>query len=141
MCFPLDEAKILNRGFHAGHEWVVTHNGSGYRCGYVKVEPGHPWHGKSYDDFEAECHGGLKFARADTPCEKDGPDNGWWVGFDCAHDGDAPDPLLPNRDERFNVARAFLDDLGGYGTVRTQEYVETECRSLCEQASAQMTMA
>lgn len=33
---------VLAAGTHAGHEWQVIHNGSGYRCGYVKVPPGHP---------------------------------------------------------------------------------------------------
>jgi hypothetical protein len=136
MCLSVAVARpndVLAKGEHLGFEWMVVHNGGGYRCGYVKVEPGHPWFGKGYDDARTadgqyvEVHGGLTFAQPDTDCDKGGPDNGWWLGFDCAHSGDAPDPELPGR---HFLARGFGLD----GTVRTQEYVEAECRSLCEQA-------
>ncbi len=119
---------VLAKGEHSGHEWIVVHNGMGYRCGYVKVEPGHPWHGKGYSSIDAEVHGGLTFADADEPCDKGGPDNGWWLGFDCAHIDDAPDPELP--------ATRRLPCFSHDAAVRSQEYVESECRSLCEQAAA-----
>ena len=134
MCLPIKVARpdnVLAEGTHMGHEWAVTHNTNGYRCGYVKVEPGHPWHGKTDSDlYESgaypKVHGGITFAEADTPCDKGGPDNGWWLGFDCAHHGDAQDTTLPLE----HKMPAFLG-----GIVRTQEYVESECRSLCEQAA------
>jgi hypothetical protein len=112
----------------------VIHNGMGYRCGYVRVPVGHSWHGKGYDDICCDCHGGLTFAEMDEPCEKPGPDDAYWVGFDTAHGGDAPDPQLPSNGER-NFARMILGDEGGYGTVRTQQYAEDQCRSICEQAA------
>jgi hypothetical protein len=120
---------VLSEGTHAGHEFMTVHNGMGYRCGYVKVEPGHPWHGKGYDDINCDVHGGLTFAEPDKPCDKGGPDNGWWVGFDCAHSHDAPDPALPNAQRSAGI-------LGIFGSIRTQEYVDQECRNLCEQAAA-----
>lgn len=85
---------VLGSGIHEGFEWMVVQNGCGYRCGYVKVLPGHPWHGKGYDEIDPSCHGGLTFAHADTECGKGGQDNGWWLGFDCAHSQDEPDPGL-----------------------------------------------
>lgn len=115
---------VLGEGTHLGFEWVVVHNGMGYRCGYVRVPKGHPWHGKGYDDVDADCHGGLTFAKADEPCDKGGPDDAWWLGFDCGHAGDEQDLSLPH-DHVFGVG----------GVVRTQLYVEQECRSLCEQAA------
>lgn len=118
---------VLAEGVHAGFEWLVIHNNMGTRCGYVKVEPGHPWHGKGYDGVEADVHGGLTFAEADVDCGK-GDDNGWWLGFDCAHSCDAADPELPMRE------RATILSMFSRGKIRTQEYVEAECRSLCEQA-------
>lgn len=48
-------------------------------------------------------------------------------GFDCAHYGDAQDPMLP---------ASFKMQSFGDQTVRTQDYVKAECRSLCEQAAA-----
>lgn len=128
---------VLARGEHAGFEWMVVQNGRGYRCGYVRVPVGHPWHGKSYHDVDADAHGGLTFDEPDEPCDKGGPDNAHWFGFDCAHAGDAPDPALPGCGNRESVEDFFsiwgIHSDGG-GTVRTQEYVEAECRSLCEQA-------
>ena len=88
MCLPILVHRpdaLLNRGEHLCHEWVVVHNGNGYRCGYVKVLPDHPWFGLDWDDVPADAHGGITFSRADTPCDAAGPDDGWWVGFDCAH--------------------------------------------------------
>lgn len=116
---------VLAKGEHAGFEWMVIHNGMGYRCGYVKVEPGHPWHGKDDTDSFADVHGGVTFGAGDVDCGKGGADSGWWIGFDCAHFGDAPDRSLPIREP---------GSFGHAGVVRTQEYVEAECRSLCEQA-------
>lgn len=122
---------VLARGNHAGHDWVVVHNGIGYRCGYVKVEPGHPWHGADENDLACDVtiHGALTFAEHDIECGKPGAqDSGWWLGFDCAHAGDARDPSLP-----FN---RILLSFGDRGEIRSQEYVEAECRGLCEQAAA-----
>ena len=120
---------ILAKGEHQGLEWMVIHNGSGYRCGYVRIPAGHPWHGKGYHDLNVEVHGGITFAEPDVPCDAPGPDTDWWLGFDCAHTFDAPDPELPN------------SEIGWFGwkpssdcVVRTQDYVEAECKLLCQQA-------
>jgi len=125
---------VLATGEHLGYEWNITHNGMGYRCGYVRVPIGHPWHGKGYDEVDVDCHGDLTFAAADEPCDKAGEDNAWWVGFDCGHAGDAPDPELPGASRSLIPAVLALGRL--YGEVRSQEYVEDQCRSICEQAAA-----
>ncbi len=114
---------VLAKGNHLGFEYMVIHNDLGFRCGYVKVEKDHPWFGKDYDNIEASVHGGLTFAEYDVPCDKNGPDDGFWIGFDCAHSGDAQDLTLPH---------TFV--MPGNGTVKSQEYVENECKRLCEQA-------
>lgn len=51
----------------------------GFPCGYVAVEEGHPWHGKEYDDINADVHGGLTFAGTMPGDER------YWFGFDCGH--------------------------------------------------------
>jgi len=122
---------VLAKGVHDGFDFVVTNNGMGYRCGYVRVPIGHPWHGKDIGDIDAEVHGGITFAEADMPCANvDKADDGWWFGFDCMHHCDAPDLALPT--ER---PIPYEYD-GGYSKIRTQSYVESECRSLCVQAEA-----
>jgi hypothetical protein len=132
MCNPVTTShpdSLLLKGEHAGFEWEVTSNGIGYRCGYVRIPAGHPWHGSDIDDEalgEVEVHGGLTFAAADTDCGKGGEDNAWWVGFDCAHAGDSPDP---------EIGRGAIM-LGLRGTIRTTGYVAAECRRLADQAAA-----
>ena len=59
--------RVLGSGKHEGHEWIVTHNGIGARCGYVKVEPGHPWYGVNEYDIDCDVHGGITFAEPDFP--------------------------------------------------------------------------
>lgn len=117
---------VLATGTHLGYQWVVVHNRMGFRCGYVRVDKDHPWFGK--EDLKAEVHGGLTFAAPDEPCAKGGADDGYWFGFDCGHWDDAPDVTLPIEEAYRQMFKDFP------GTVRTQEYVEAECRSLCEQA-------
>jgi hypothetical protein len=135
MCNPVTTNHpdvLLAKGAQDGLEWEVTSNQIGYRCGYIRIPPGHPWHGKGYDDVRAadgdwpDVHGGLTFAEPDTDCGKGGEDNAWWLGFDCAHAGDAPDPDLPGCDARM----ARMES----GVVRTTEYVTDECLSLIDQA-------
>jgi hypothetical protein len=139
---------ILATGEHQGLKWHVIHNGQGYRCGYVRIPAGHPWHSKGYDDIDAQVHGGLTFADADVPCDALGEDNDWWVGFDCAHGFDLPDPSLPNNRPWSPFGSLYTSPLfcaidyaltakhapNAEYEVRSQEYVEAECRKLCEQA-------
>lgn len=126
---------VLSKGKHLGYEWATVCNNYGYRCGYVRVPLGHPWHGKGYDDVSVEVHGGLTFAESDVPCDAPGPDTDWWLGFDCAHGYDAPDPDLI---EKFDCP-SFIN-VWPSAVIRTQEYAESEYRSLCEQAAkAQIT--
>lgn len=134
MClpFPTLAQQTLNKGEHLGFEWEVVQNGLGYRCGYVRVTPGHPWFGKGYDDINADVHGGLTFCGHGKACPTHGPEAEWWIGFDCAHAGDAQDPELTwaKYGESVYQMPSYRGD-----KIRTQEYVEAECRSLCEQAS------
>lgn len=119
---------VLATGFHEGFEWSIVHNEMGFRCGYVQVPKDHPWYGKVFEEVDAEVHGGITFGEADKPCDAEGEDDKWWVGFDCAHAFDAPDPDLTRQTNVFDKFMIHGD------VVRTQEYVEAECRSLCEQA-------
>lgn len=139
MCNPVTTRRpdlLLSKGVQAEYEWEVTSNGIGYRCGYVRIPPGHPWHGKGYDDVKPypEVHGGLTFTEPDTHCGKGGADDAWWLGFDCAHAGDAADPSLPTSDGApLHPALARLGRESG--EIRTTDYVEEQCRRLAEQAA------
>lgn len=77
---------------------AVRNNGGGL-CGYVGVKPGHPAYGRdlcgSEYDERLDPHGGVTFSRTSERYAKHVDDeNGeardlFWVGFDCAHSGDA----------------------------------------------------
>lgn len=130
---------VLETGEHLGFKYHITNNGSGYRCGYVRVPEGHPWFGKGGMDLNCQVHGGITFGKQDIKCsEADGKD--WWVGFDCAHAGDLPDPNLPGYDPgRFNLGEMLtmlMERVSSVNTVRTQEYTRDEVFRLCEQAKS-----
>ena len=138
MCIPIDPERILARGEAHGHEWAVVHNGMGVRCGYVKVGPGHPWHGVDFDAVldasgdPPDVHGGLTFAEHDTPCQGGGEDDGFWLGFDAWHHGDRPDPSLPCPEPLRQIRAMFATH---HGEVRAQAYIEAECKQLCRIAA------
>lgn len=115
---PEHSSALLSEGEHEGIQWAVLHNGRGCRCGYIALPPGHPWHGFGYDEIDAAIHGGLTYAQGSA-------DGSHWIGFDCSHYGDAADPTLPN----------YREDFFRQGVIRTREYVEEQCLSLCEQAA------
>lgn len=115
---PLD---VLSQGEHLGFPWVTMKNGMGYRCGYVGIPKGHPWYGKGYDELCPEVHGGLTYADLSED------ESVWWMGFDCAHYMDAPDPQLVE-------AGYCFTRMNPAAIIRSQDYVESNCHTLCEQA-------
>ncbi len=52
----------------------------GHFCGYVRIPKDHPCCGKDYADIDIDSHYGLTFG--------DQLDDGYWIGYDCAHSGD-----------------------------------------------------
>jgi hypothetical protein len=143
MCNPVttrNPRALLEKGIHEGFEWEVTSNGIGYRCGYVRIPGGHPWHGKHYDNVEPypDVHGGLTFAQPDTDCGTGGEDNAWWLGFDCAHAGDAADDACmdgyPDGGKRVREIEDMYPIRGD--TIKTTSYAVSECQRLADQAKA-----
>lgn len=64
----------------------------GWGNGYVIIPPGHPAHGKDYDDINVDVHGGLTFAVSTdeewTHFPEGTPKDHWCVGFDTGHSWD-----------------------------------------------------
>ncbi len=74
-------------------------------------------------DLLFDVHGSLTFA---------GPRHAqtdWWLGFDCAHAGDAPDPELMSP-ELYGLRFRDPGDL-----IRSREYVSAECERLAKQVA------
>lgn len=122
-------------------------------CGYVGLEPGHPFYGLDYcrgcalrpepcgkawcDHAPASLlsvHGGLTYSGA---CQEDehgichvlGPGEEphlWWLGFDASHAGD----LVPSLLTLFSIPADMR------GTYRTLAYMQAECAHLAQQLDA-----
>jgi hypothetical protein len=124
---------------------IVRNQSGGNLCGYVGVPPGHPWHGKRYQDIEdnVKVHGGLTFSDRCAPkAEADpsryvchiaepGDPEPWWLGFDCAHAWDQSpgiDALLASRPD----GHLFRDHDKSY---RDFDYVTREVERLAQQAA------
>ena len=133
---------VLERGTTHGLDYLIVGLPMGHRCGYVRVPVDHPWHGIHYDapadgsapreddpyerllEARVQVHGGLTWSG------KLPPEEGWWLGFDCAHGGDAKDPSLMNDEYRETYGK-FPDFPGA--VIRTTAYVRDECDQLAKQ--------
>ena len=118
---------------YRGLTCAVWFNAQGFRCGYVSVPDGHPWHGvESPSRLGIDVHGGC-YCAGELDMLK-----GWFVWFDCAHSGDNRDidalPEGPNKEE----ARFLYNP---NGSVRSCAYVERQCRHVADQVIAAATPA
>jgi len=128
---------------YEGLRCVVIFGSIGHRCGYVGVPVGHELYGVEYDDaydkLEDGVHGGLTYAggSSDYPVKSDL----WWLGFDCAHYGDGKDLELAKEyfkdDEKLVKQIEMTIEIEGmyptYEPIKSQQYVENECKSLVNQ--------
>jgi len=82
--------------FVVENTWLKGFMDKGWGNGYVIIPPGHPLHGKHYDEISEHIniHGGLTYSRpvfngswwSDIPYTAH--PEGWVVGFNTAHFGD-----------------------------------------------------
>jgi hypothetical protein len=103
----------------------------GHRCGYIAIPKGHELYGKDYDEIDISIHGGLtygEYSENGYPVETE--EQVYWIGFDCAHCGDAKDlDLIKSFGEDRKEIKSMLEIEAKYpmgGIVRTLEYVENE---------------
>ena len=115
----LDKTQILEKEWktEAGLEAAVVIHPAGHRCGYVRMPAEHPYHGLGYDEMSICVHGGVTYSEEH--------DDGMWIGFDCAHYEDAPDPKFVNEDFKMVFYKG--------GVVRTLEFCVEECESIAKQ--------
>ena len=98
---------------HEGYHCKIQRQEAGILCGYVRLDPKHPYYNIKPDALslaELDVHGGITYCQM---CE-----DGFWLGFDCAHYGDLI-PLLYHRGET--------------GVYRDMDYVIKQLKSLVEQ--------
>lgn len=119
---------------HEGFPCLIVRNPMGALCGYVGVSKGHPWFEKSYNDVDAEAHGGLTYGAfcAGHVCHVPAPgeeDHVYWLGFDASHAYDLSPGLRAIRDG-FGWTRAY--ETGE--TYRDLAYMMQQTEHLARQA-------
>ena len=99
---------------------------------------------KKYDDIPVDRHCGLTYS--ENHLFGQGDKDTWWIGFDCGHFCDRADKETFEKyymdelkskavdTERASVISAYMMfELYSEYPVRTQEYVECECRKIVDQ--------
>jgi hypothetical protein len=148
MCLPLKPFKVEREWKHAGLSCaVVQGREGGNRCGYVRVPPGHQFHGKDYNDPNVKVHGGLTFGALE-PCTEHEDGQGYWFGFDCAHCYDKSyDPDMKPEDciteEGRKLLQIYQDMDGRYPMSEPEHFwtlpeVVAETERLAEQFAAEI---
>jgi hypothetical protein len=75
----------------SGYPCLLLRGPMHHWCGYVAVPPGHPAHGRHFNDLdELLVHGGVTYSEAAHPLisHPGAPEGAWYIGFDCGHAGD-----------------------------------------------------
>ena len=149
MCLPVKPYKVEREWKHAGLSCaVVLAREAAHRCGYVRVPPGHPLHGQSYDSPDVDVHGGLTFAELEE-CKEHEDGQGWWFGFDCAHCFDAmydPAATIENlvTDEAKAVLKIHQDIARSHPILQEREehyWTEAEVAAETERLAEQLAKA
>ncbi|MGZ3349144.1 MAG: hypothetical protein ACXU89_09390 [Xanthobacteraceae bacterium] len=120
---PDREIFVTSEGLDAA---VLRHPSLGHLCGYVGVPPGHPLHGRAYDEvydiIDPEVHGGLTYSENGLEDLGENP-AAWYFGFDCAHCYDVSPGML-----KYGAHPA--------ATYRTFSYVKRQIAALSKQIAA-----
>lgn len=115
-------------GVYKNHRYVVKFQEMGHRCGYIEV-----LQDECIDDAYIEAYGGITFRDVVTPDDStEYLPVGSWVGFDCAHWGDAVD--VDSCIEYFGEPPKYVNTFCDPGShVRSKEYCVAECTSVIDQ--------
>ena len=138
MAYRVEKDWITEAGLRA--VVIMAQNGSGesltdrHRCGYVGVGLGHPAFVADYNNTvldDVRVHGGITYdadGHGLYPVETATPT--WWLGFDCAHQGDVSYSGIPEIDDTPDY-----DWDGSPAVFRSLEYCVSECEYLARQLS------
>ena len=130
----MKEFKTESEFEYKGYTCVVLAQRLGHRCGYIGFNKENLFYEKDYDDMcEIDVHGGLTYAGGGSNSKYPIESDLWWVGFDCAHGGDAKDLNIIRELNDENEHLNFLLSMSNYGTVKSLEYCIQECRNVVNQ--------
>lgn len=113
------------------YEFLLNRSHLGALCGYVGVPSWHPWYQKHYDSVDASVHGGLTYSGSchGVICHT-GPQEVWWLGFDCAHYMD-----------QIPAMKSIMPDVANFGgsSYKDITYVRDQNLDLLRQAMEAVT--
>lgn len=74
---------VLHKGTYKGFKFAIVNYGT-HPCCYVFIPKNHKFYGKSYEEINIKCHGGLTYSDSELvfnplKCED------WVIGWDYAH--------------------------------------------------------
>lgn len=145
-----------------GYDCLIHRGPLGALCGYVAVEPDHPFYGRQYDEVYSvdkegnrtylDVHGSLTYSDfcMETEDETTGvchvpqpgrPEKVWWFGFDCGHwmdyiPGMNTEDLLKvykDLEEKDPEHKAYRDEKALRETYKDINFVKAEVASLARQ--------
>lgn len=132
-----DEPDRIEWRSEGGLPCLMLRNRMGAWCGYVAVQPGHPWHGSGALGLaDVDVHGGVTYGDkcGGRICHVPQPGESadvWWVGFDCLHYMDTAPGLIAS-----DLVLGLGHARGDYWTakeVRTEtEYLARQAREACK---------
>lgn len=118
---------------YRGFRCVVVAQRMGHRCGYVQIPKEHPYFEQPYETVDRflEVHGGLTYAKMSDTYPVETEESSYWLGFDCAHFGDAIDlELIKEFDMR---AYAIYAKMSKEGHMWTADDVSEELKRMADQ--------
>ena len=133
----MDQPILEQTGTYRDFKWCVLFQSFGYRTAYVLVPTWHKVFEVDYNDIDIKCHGGLTYS-SHKLLDKDF--FGWWIGFDCAHAGDAMDVETQRKyfsndkqDPYLSMLSYMADDYSSYGSVKNLDFCISECKNIIDQ--------
>lgn len=110
---------VESLGNEDGIVWIVVRHSMGFRCGYVYLDPEHPWQKNPELQDEVDVHGGITGGLGES-----------WVGFDTSHAHDYWEDMNP-------MYSSLLRPDGDPFIIRwTLDMIVAETQSLARQAAA-----
>lgn len=118
---------VVNKDVDGFNVVVLVHPTLGHLCGYVSVP-------KELQDILEEntidCHGGITFRDTFSHIEGFEDSTNEYIGFDCAHAGDKPDPDIL---KKFAIKPVHLPYPPEISRIWTVDNVINECSKIIQQ--------
>jgi hypothetical protein len=109
---------------YKGYKCRIIRVGAGvskmiHLCGYILIPQGKKYYQEYFDNLDINIHGGITYSSTNLRFQ---PEEGWWIGFDCAHSGD--------------LCYMYESENYSHDVYRTMEFVESELKSAVDQLKA-----